>query len=88
MCSNKCKEQGIQSQGKRDTDKEQALIAHFWGRFEDFRKYRNYSVNRVADLAGLSRSGLHAARAGKQSVSLRTVCRISSALETPPVSFF
>lgn len=49
-----------------------------------FVKKRRMSINRLADLAGLSRSSFYRVLNGESSPTLDTICSVADALEVLP----
>jgi len=49
-----------------------------------FSKHRRYSINRMIDLAGVSRSAVFRALRGDAALTLDTVARLAEVLDTDP----
>jgi transcriptional regulator with XRE-family HTH domain len=63
-------------------------MAFIQSNISKFRKYKGFTQQQLADIIGLSRSGLADIESGKNNVYADTLLKISNALHVPITSFF
>jgi transcriptional regulator with XRE-family HTH domain len=64
------------------------LHALFRARVRELAKARGYSINRLADFAGISGGFLSTVLRGEKSPTLRTIMKIADALNVDPIELF
>ena len=62
-------------------EEERNPCTEFGRRLRELRQQRGLSQEKLGELAGLDRTYISSAEAGRRNVSLKTICKLAKALE-------